>query len=86
MSDLENPDLREALISARTQLVERMSFSKGQPYAALFKMYLEVQEKIEALTPQDIKDTPLDEFSKRLAEKRRGRTSDQRGTDSDTGS
>lgn len=70
MADLEDSNLRDALLAARSQLVERMSFSKGQPYAALFKMYLEVQEKIDALTPQDIKDTPLDEFSTRLASKR----------------
>lgn len=73
MADLEDSNLREALLAARAQLVERMAFSKGQPYAALFKMYLEVQDKIQELTPQDIKDTPLDEFTQRL-ERKRGAT------------
>jgi hypothetical protein len=86
MSDLENDDMLTALIAARTQLVQNMELSRGQPYAALFKMYLEVQEKIEKLTPPDVKDTPLDEFSIKLAKKQREREPDSGGTDSATGS
>lgn len=84
MSELEHDNLLTALVAARTQLVEKMAGARGQGYASLFKMYLEVQEKIKALTPQDIKDTPLDEFSQRLARKQRG--DDSGGTDSATGS
>lgn len=83
MSELEHDDLLTALIAARTQLVEKMEGARGQGYASLFKMYLEVQEQIKALTPQDIKDTPLDEFSQRLARKR---ADDSGGSDSATGS
>lgn len=68
---LEDEDMLTALLASRRQLVERMEFAKGQPYAALYKVYLEVQEKIHELRPPDIiKDTPLDEFSQRLALKR----------------
>lgn len=71
MSALEGDDLLPALVAAREQLVSRMEDSRGQPYAALFKMYLEVQEKIRELNPPDISEgTPLDEFTQRLNAKR----------------
>lgn len=70
MGDLEHKDLREALLASRAQLVEKMAGARGQGYASLFKMYLEVQDKIAELTPREHKDTPLDEFTKRLRAKR----------------
>lgn len=69
-SQLENPDLLTALLASRSQLVDRMDYARGQPYAALYKVYLEVQEKIHALAPPKTEDTPVDEFSDRLARKR----------------
>ncbi|WP_052281329.1 hypothetical protein [Nocardia vulneris] len=63
--DMEDPDLVKALTAARSELVLRMADSRGQPYAALFKMYLEVQEKIAALTPIVKEGTPLDELEQR---------------------
>ncbi|WP_157778019.1 hypothetical protein [Nocardia terpenica] len=76
MESLENPDMLKALTAARSELVERMGFAKGQPYAALFKMYLEVQAQIAALTPMDKEGTPLDE----LAQRRAKRQSDAEGS------
>ena len=67
--DMEDPDMLKALTAARAELVLRMADSRGQPYAALFKMYLEVQEKIAALTPMDKEGTPLDELQQRRSER-----------------
>lgn len=70
MSDLEHEDLLTALVASRAQLVDRMDDAQGQAYAALYKAYLDVQDKIRELTPTQTKDTPLDEFTRWLDHKR----------------
>lgn len=66
-------DRRKTLEALRDRLAEAIdeSFS-AMGVASLAKQLQEVLEQIEELTPMDIKDTPLDEFTQRLAEKQAG--------------
>ena len=59
----------QAMRDRLAQAIDESSSAMG--VAAFAKQLQDVLSKIAELTPPEIKDTPLDEFTKRLTEKRR---------------
>lgn len=63
-------DRRKTLEALRDRLAEAIDDSmSAMGVASLAKQLAEVLVQIEELTPQDIKDTPLDELKQRRADR-----------------
>jgi hypothetical protein len=63
-------DYLETLKALRDTLSKAVDSARPESVAPLSKQLMDVLARIEELTPKNIKDTPLDEFTKRLAKKR----------------
>lgn len=71
----ETGDRLATLKELRSTLAASIESAPAGAVATLTKQFLEVLAQIEALTPVDMKDTPLDELEKRRSKREANPTS-----------